>query len=46
VQKKQIEPRQPQPLEARLDGLPQNAFDLIRRWFAQIALAGYPHTVG
>jgi hypothetical protein len=31
MQKEQIEARQPQPLQTRLDRLPQDAFDLVRR---------------
>src|SRR5580692_11929389 len=46
MQKEQIEARQPQPLQTRLDRLPQDAFDLVRRRLAEIALAGDAHAVG
>ena len=42
MQEEQVEPRQPQALQARLDGLPQQGLDALGRRIAQVAFAGDP----
>ena len=46
MQKEQVEARQAQALQAGLDRSPQDAFDLVGRRLAEIALAGDPDAVG